>query len=268
MPDCRGREVVVGKRREGEQRREAETGGGLALAVLRLYAEWKHAGIPRRYSRMEGGASRQERKVEADVARLNRLLGQWREPGLQAVRCQDIVPDATNRENMGLSLEHTHFIAASIARDGFKPRRGFEGHDVPVLVRASVAESELGVLSLCKWRQRVMETPGLVAESSTYWNPCRILADCLSPSPLPVVPSRLCTSSCSPLPLPPPRCLLPAPPSLPCDASRASVLRWMPSLIPPCSPRTAAIRPSTPPRKSRSCGCPRCRKLRRWTASG
>ena len=40
----------------------------------------------------------------ADIAKLNRLLSEWREEagGLPLVRCQDIVPDATNREYMGL----------------------------------------------------------------------------------------------------------------------------------------------------------------------
>eukprot|EP00192_Tetraselmis_astigmatica_P018960 CAMPEP_0117647844 /NCGR_PEP_ID=MMETSP0804-20121206/65_1 /TAXON_ID=1074897 /ORGANISM="Tetraselmis astigmatica, Strain CCMP880" /LENGTH=244 /DNA_ID=CAMNT_0005453361 /DNA_START=338 /DNA_END=1073 /DNA_ORIENTATION=- len=75
------------------------------------------------------------------------------------VACQDIIPDATNREYMGLSLEHTHFIAAKISREGFKPRSGTEGHDIPVLVRDSDS-TPLGALSLSKWRQHVEDNPG------------------------------------------------------------------------------------------------------------
>ena len=100
-----------------------------------------------------------ERTQQVDVVKLNRLLGEWREPGLTPVSCQDIIPDTTNREYMGLSLEHTHFIAAKIFQEGFQPRRGTEGHDIPVLVRET-ATSPLGVLSLSKWRQRVQENPG------------------------------------------------------------------------------------------------------------
>eukprot|EP00873_Tetraselmis_striata_P034687 jgi/Tetstr1/454951/TSEL_041812.t1 len=97
--------------------------------------------------------------VGAEVARLNALLGRWRESGLAAVRSVDVVPDATNREGMGLSLEHTHYIAQRIAEEGFTPREGVRGHDIPVLVRES-ADSELGSLSLARWRARVREVAG------------------------------------------------------------------------------------------------------------
>ena len=41
-----------------------------------------------------------------------------------------VIPDATNRANSGVSLEHAHGIAMSICEDGFN-----ENHDVPVVVR-------------------------------------------------------------------------------------------------------------------------------------
>ena len=52
---------------------------------------------------------------------------------MRRVRCADVIPDFTNRERTGVSLEHAHGIALSMARDGFD-----EDHEVPVVVRERV----------------------------------------------------------------------------------------------------------------------------------
>ena len=67
---------------------------------------------------------------DGDVVRLNALLSKWREPKMQRVLPRLVIPDATNRANSGVSLEHAHGIAMSICEDGFN-----ENHDVPVVVR-------------------------------------------------------------------------------------------------------------------------------------
>ena len=68
------------------------------------------------------------------VAELNAALDAWCEhPRVRRVRCADVIPDFTNRERTGVSLEHAHGIALSMARDGFD-----EDHEVPVVVRERV----------------------------------------------------------------------------------------------------------------------------------
>lgn len=72
-----------------------------------------------------------------DTVRLVEMLEHYRIPGgLVDVRSDKIVPDVTNRERTGLSVEHVHYIAGKIATHGFKSRRVYDedGHDIPVLV--------------------------------------------------------------------------------------------------------------------------------------
>ena len=74
--------------------------------------------------------------ARATVDELNRLLASYADsPRMQNVRCRDVVPDGTNREHTGVSLEHAHGIALSMCRDGFDAR-----HETPVVVRTSAAE--------------------------------------------------------------------------------------------------------------------------------
>ena len=74
---------------------------------------------------------------------------------LHRVRSDEIIPDTTNRENTGLSLEHVHFIAHSIGKNGFKRRDDYspdyQSHDIPVLIQEST-QTLLGRESLSKWR--------------------------------------------------------------------------------------------------------------------
>ena len=73
--------------------------------------------------------------MSSDAARLSELINRWREDGMVGVRSCDIIPDATNRERTGLSLEHVHFLATRFAEEGFRKRINNVGHDIPVLVR-------------------------------------------------------------------------------------------------------------------------------------
>ena len=74
--------------------------------------------------------------ARATVDELNRLLASFADtPRMQNVCCRDVVPDGTNREHTGVSLEHAHGIALSMCRDGFNER-----HETPVVVRANAAE--------------------------------------------------------------------------------------------------------------------------------
>ena len=64
-------------------------------------------------------------------------MERYREPGgLRFVRSDLVVPDLTNRERTGLSVEHVHYVAGCFATEGFRTRdlNEEEGHDVPVLV--------------------------------------------------------------------------------------------------------------------------------------
>jgi len=71
--------------------------------------------------------------TRAAVKELNALFDEWCErPRCARVRAADVIPDLTNRENTGVSLEHAHGIATSMTRDGFDPQ-----HEVPVVVRES-----------------------------------------------------------------------------------------------------------------------------------
>ncbi|XRB16198.1 TrpD protein [Pseudoscourfieldia marina] len=103
-----------------------------------------------------------------------KLLRTFRVSGdalLLRVRSDSIIPDTTNRERTGLSAEHVHYIATLIQTDGFSPRVGTKGHDVPVLVRECPA-TQTGLLSLSRWRDTL--------ENSTkgLFPPCTLHADC------------------------------------------------------------------------------------------
>jgi hypothetical protein len=74
--------------------------------------------------------------ARSTVRELNALLHLWADyPRVQLVNCADVIPDGTNREHTGVSLEHAHAIAASIATSGFDTE-----HETPVVVRTPVLE--------------------------------------------------------------------------------------------------------------------------------
>ncbi|KAK3249421.1 hypothetical protein CYMTET_41147 [Cymbomonas tetramitiformis] len=83
----------------------------------------------------------------------------WREDKVVKVKSSSVVPDATNRDRTGLSLEHVHFIATLMSQNGFQKRVGNQGHDIPVLVRET-CESDQGKRSLEKWRRLTKEVVG------------------------------------------------------------------------------------------------------------
>lgn len=91
-----------------------------------------------------------EDEMRRQLVRLNALLNQWRcrrgagggrGDGLELVRAEDVVPDWTNRERTGVSLEHCHWLAHKFRDEGFQPRREGRGrgggHEIPVVVRES-----------------------------------------------------------------------------------------------------------------------------------
>lgn len=85
--------------------------------------------------------------TRAAVEELNALFDEWCErPRCARVRAADVIPDLTNRENTGVSLEHAHGIATSMTRDGFDPQ-----HEVPVVVRES-ARTLLASPAYDRWR--------------------------------------------------------------------------------------------------------------------
>jgi len=97
------------------------------------------------------------RRLEREkIQKVNSLIRKWREKPtcLQSVVPRKVIPDTTNRENTGLSVDHCHFIASKMESKGFVKRVGRHGHDLPILVRESAA-SRMGALSMVKWRQSV-----------------------------------------------------------------------------------------------------------------
>lgn len=100
-----------------------------------------------------------------EVKELKRLIEQWREPGMMKVKSCDVVPDSSNRNHTGLSIDHVHFIASNILKNGFrsrtkdvKTRRKIQPHDIPVLVKGSKASS-IAVDSLAYWKKNVKDEP-------------------------------------------------------------------------------------------------------------
>jgi hypothetical protein len=94
-----------------------------------------------------------------ELALLNRLVTEFRLPGLRKVPPALVVPDFSNRGQTGLSVEHVHYLAKSFRERGFIERQGDKGHDIPVLVEESTS-TDLGKKSIENWRSRLAEEPG------------------------------------------------------------------------------------------------------------
>mmetsp|Transcript_107 Transcript_107/g.107 ORF Transcript_107/g.107 Transcript_107/m.107 type:complete len:251 (+) Transcript_107:60-812(+) len=107
-------------------------------------------------------------QLDRDVLELKELIERWREPDMIPIRSDKIIPDWTNRERTGLSLEHIHNIATNMAKDGFKKREQGTGHDIPVLVR-EFPPSELGQRALQRWR--------VTCQDNAYFPPCLLEED-------------------------------------------------------------------------------------------
>jgi len=94
-----------------------------------------------------------------DLATLNRLLSEWREPGVFHVPPRQVIPDFSNRGHTGLSVEHVHYLATQFKEKGFQKRVGNKGHDIPVLIR-DTPWSELGKKAVENWRGKLNDEPG------------------------------------------------------------------------------------------------------------
>mmetsp|Transcript_22602 Transcript_22602/g.51720 ORF Transcript_22602/g.51720 Transcript_22602/m.51720 type:complete len:446 (-) Transcript_22602:209-1546(-) len=98
-------------------------------------------------------------KDREELALLNRLISEYREPGMPLVPPSSVIPDFSNRGHTGLSVEHVHYLASSFRDKGFKKRQGNQGHDIPVLVREA-SSSDLGGKSIENWRSKVKDESG------------------------------------------------------------------------------------------------------------
>jgi len=96
---------------------------------------------------------------KAELATLNRLISEWREPGMLVVPPRHVIPDFSNRGHTGLSIEHVHYLATSFKERGFIKRKDNKGHDIPVLVREPTT-SELGRKSIQNWREKLADEAG------------------------------------------------------------------------------------------------------------
>jgi len=94
-----------------------------------------------------------------ELALLNKLINDYRLPGLHAVPPRSVIPDFSNRGHTGLSVEHVHYLATSFKDKGFQRRVGNAGHDIPVLVKQP-SQSDLGQKSMDNWRSKVKEEAG------------------------------------------------------------------------------------------------------------
>jgi len=94
-----------------------------------------------------------------ELATLNRLIEQYRYPGLINVAPRFVIPDFSNRGHTGLSVEHVHYLATSFKEKGFQKRAGNKGHDIPVLIKESTS-SDLGQRAVSNWREKVEGEPG------------------------------------------------------------------------------------------------------------
>jgi len=94
-----------------------------------------------------------------DLSTLNRLLSEWREPGMFEIRPRQVVPDFSNRGHTGLSVEHVHYLATQFQDKGFQKRVGNQGHDIPVLIR-DTPSSELGSKAVSNWRAKLDDEKG------------------------------------------------------------------------------------------------------------
>eukprot|EP00440_Ansanella_granifera_P014524 gb/GFBE01015787.1/.p1 GENE.gb/GFBE01015787.1/~~gb/GFBE01015787.1/.p1 ORF type:complete len:264 (+),score=54.81 gb/GFBE01015787.1/:1-792(+) len=101
--------------------------------------------------------------ISRDVDRLIGLLHQYRKVGpdstLVRVRSDAVVPDGTNRERTGLSLEHIHYLASLFSSKGFQPRVNDSGHDVPVYIHEA-PPTAFGSAALQRYRASAAATPG------------------------------------------------------------------------------------------------------------
>eukprot|EP00443_Scrippsiella_acuminata_P048611 CAMPEP_0115186482 /NCGR_PEP_ID=MMETSP0270-20121206/10004_1 /TAXON_ID=71861 /ORGANISM="Scrippsiella trochoidea, Strain CCMP3099" /LENGTH=449 /DNA_ID=CAMNT_0002599607 /DNA_START=74 /DNA_END=1423 /DNA_ORIENTATION=+ len=95
----------------------------------------------------------------AELELLNKLIQEYRLPGLSVVPPRKVIPDFSNRGHTGLSVEHVHYLASSFKEKGFQKRRGNEGHDIPVLVKQET-KSDLGQKSIENWRSKVKDEAG------------------------------------------------------------------------------------------------------------
>jgi len=100
-------------------------------------------------------------KPTDDVRDLKFLIDQWREKEMVRVKSSHVVPDSSNRMHTGLSVDHIHYIATNIMKDGFRTRQrgplraaAAQPHDIPVLVRGS-PKSEIAKESLEAFHQQV-----------------------------------------------------------------------------------------------------------------
>jgi hypothetical protein len=100
-----------------------------------------------------------ESRDKRDVAMLQALMSQWREPETVRVLSRNVLPDFVNRAQTGLGVELVHFVATSIAEKGFKKRIGRHGHDIPVVVREPI-DSPFHAEALKVWSERVAEEEG------------------------------------------------------------------------------------------------------------
>lgn len=98
-------------------------------------------------------------KDKAELRLLNKLITDYRHPGMKKVPPRRVIPDFSNRGHTGLSVEHVHYLATSFKEKGFQRRRGNEGHDIPVLVQESTT-SDLGSKSIQNWREKLEHEPG------------------------------------------------------------------------------------------------------------
>jgi hypothetical protein len=94
-----------------------------------------------------------------ELALLNRLVCEYRLPGLRKVAPRLVIPDFSNRGHTGLSVEHVHYLAKSFREKGFIERHGNKGHDIPVLVEEGTS-SDLGKKSIANWRSKLADEPG------------------------------------------------------------------------------------------------------------
>lgn len=110
-------------------------------------------------ARIIGDDPERDRK---ELELLNRLLAEYREPGMAKVPSRNVIPDFSNRGHTGLSVEHVHYLAKSFKEKGFIKRGSRDkskDHDIPVLVRESNS-SDLGQKAIANWRQKIEDEPG------------------------------------------------------------------------------------------------------------
>jgi len=100
-----------------------------------------------------------KQRDKEELALLNKLINEYRLPGLMKVPPRKVIPDFSNRGHTGLSVEHVHYLATSFKEKGFQVRDGNKGHDVPVLVKQP-RNSDLGQKSIENWRSKVKDEPG------------------------------------------------------------------------------------------------------------